>query len=219
MSDRIQAFDASVNAISALLWQHDNAPRLKALVSLKAAWYRRNHTAFWNDWIRDVFDIRTANEFGLAVWGRILGVSLGVTVESSKDKDAFGFGVNHQNFGHGNFARATAGEQVLTLEQKRLVIRLRYMQLISRGTIPEVNAFMAELFGDQGTVWVKDSYDMSFVTYFFGFEVDSGTRFILDKYDLLPRPAGVGARYRIQPRPSFGFGPDHLNFENGNFGA
>lgn len=219
MSERIQALQCSIDLLRALLWQHDNADRLKALIQLKDNWYQRNQCRFWSDWIRDVFDIRTANEFGLMVWGRILNVPLGVTVAGSKSKDAFGFGTHHQNFGNGNFAREKSGEQALSLEQKRLVIRLRFFQLVSKGTVPEINAFLAEVFGEKGNVWVADSHDMTLVTYFFNFQPDSALAFILEQYDLLPRPAGVGVRYQVQVKPSFGLGPHHLNFENGNFGA
>jgi hypothetical protein len=216
--DRIQAVACSLDTLKALLWQRDNAEKLKALITLKQRWYEQNHCRFWSDWIRDVFDPRTANDFGLGVWARILDISLGVDVPSSRDKAAFGFGAHHQNFGNGNFARAYAGTQPLTTEQKRLVIRLRYFQLTSRGTVPEINAFLKELFGDRGNAWVVDSLDMSYVTYFFGFQPDSDLSFITDYYDLFPRPAAVGVRFAVQRRAAFGFGAEHLNFNNGSFG-
>ncbi|WP_231668322.1 DUF2612 domain-containing protein [Ralstonia solanacearum] len=50
------------------------------------------HTAFWENWIRDVFDLRTANDFGLSVWSEILGVPLAVTVDPTKPgTPVFGF--------------------------------------------------------------------------------------------------------------------------------
>jgi hypothetical protein len=215
----IQEFDFSVDLLKALLWQHDNAEALKTLLERKQDWYNVNQRDFWSNWYTDVFNIDTANSFGLAVWARILGIALAVEVESSIAKEAFGFGTNHKNFENGNFARATAGEQSLTVEQRRLVIKLRYFQLTSRGAVPETNEFLAALFGDQGRVFVIDSLDMTFATYFFNFTPDSDLRFILEKYDLLPRPAGVGVRYLVQVKPSWGFGTNHLNFENGNFGS
>lgn len=215
----VQQLDASVDLLKAILWQYDNAERLKTLVRLKQQWYERCHRQFWANWVRNVFDIRTANDFGLNVWARILDIPLLVEVGESKQKDAFGFGSSHQNFGNGNFARATSGTIGLTLEQKRLIVRLRYFQLTSRGTVPEINRFLKELFGSQGDVFVVDSLDMTYATYFFRFQPNSQLALILEKYDLLPRPAGVGVRYQVQVKPSFGFGLNHLNFNNGNFGA
>lgn len=215
----VQEFDFNVNILKALLWQHDNAEGLKTLVQKKQEWYEVNQTEFWDNWFRDVFDLDTANDFGLAVWSRILDVPLKVRIEADVNRPAFGFGVNHQNFENGNFARGQSGEVGLTTEQRRLVLKMRYFQLVSRGAIPETNEWLAGLFGDQGTVFVVDSNDMTFATYFFTFEPDSQLRFVLEKYDLLPRPAGVGVQYLVQVKPSFGFGPNHLNFNNGNFGA
>lgn len=215
----VQQFDYSVDLLKALLWQHDNAVGLVKLAQLKQAWYDVNQREFWENWRRDVFDVDTATEFGLAVWGRILGVPLGVQVGDSRSKAAFGFGANHQNFTRGNFARGQAGEQPLNIDQQRLVIKLRYFQLTTNGTVPEINEFMAALFEGDGRVFVVDSLDMTFATYFFTFSPPAQLRFILEQYDLLPRPAGVGVRWQIQVKPSWGFGANHLNFNNGNFGA
>lgn len=219
MSDTVQQFDYSVDLLKALLWQHNNATALETLLRRKQEWYDVNQSAFWQNWYADVFNLDTANEFGLSVWSRILAVPLQVQVEGSREKEAFGFGVNHKNFNNGNFARGQAGEQPLTREQSRLVLKLRYFQLVSRGAVTEINEWLSVLFEDQGTVFVVDSLDMTFATYFFGFEPDAQLRFILEKYDLLPRPAGVGVRFQVQVKPSWGFGTNHLNFNNGNFGA
>lgn len=216
---RVQALDASVDVLKAILWEHDSADKLVKLATLKQQWYEKNQRDFWVNWVRDVFDIDTANAFGLSVWGRILDVQMQVTSEPDVGKVAFGFGANNANFNNGNFGNISSNTIGLTVEQQRLVIRLRYFKLTSRGTVPETNRFLAKVFSGQGRVFVSDPYDMSFVTYFFELAPNSQLQFILDTYDLLPRPAGVGVRYQVQPRPSFGFGPTHLNFENGNFGA
>lgn len=218
---RIQAFDSSVNVLKALLWEHDGADKLVKLATLKQEWYEKNHSEFWDNWVRDVFNIDTANQFGLAVWGRILDVKMQVTSAPDVGKAAFGFGTANRNFERGNFANKSSNTVGLTLDQQRLVIRLRYFKLTARGTVPETNRFLKQIFTDtgQGRVFVTDPYDMSFVTYFFEQAPNSQVQFILDNYDLLPRPAGVGIKYQVQPRPSFGFGAEHLNFERGNFGA
>jgi len=214
----IQEFDYSVDLLRALLWQHDNAESLKTIIQRKQDWYNVNQRDFWASWYDEVFNLDTANDFGLAVWARILDIPLAVEKPADKLKDAFGFGVNHQNFGNGNFARGQAGEIPLTIDQRRLVLKLRYFQLVSRGAVPEINEWLSVLFGNDGDVFVVDSLDMTFATYFFSFAPNSQLRFILENYDLLPRPAGVGVRWQIQIKPSFGFGVNHLNFENGNFG-
>lgn len=212
----IQAFDFSVDLMRALLWQYNDAARLEALVRQKQEWYDESQTAFWGDWITDVFDLRTANDFGLAVWAIILNVPL--TVASGVDPDdkpIWGFGEYRENFENGNFA-GTSGT-ALTTEQKRLVLRLRYFQLVTRGTIPEINAFFAYLFGSLGPAYVVDGYAMDLL-YVFNFPLPSALELILTEYDLLPRPAAVKVRYVvIGDADGWGFGRYHENFENGNF--
>lgn len=198
MSETIQDFDAAVELTRALLWQHDNAQALRTLIEKKQDWYNTNQRDFWEHWYRDVFDVDTANDFGLAVWGRILDVSLGLQVDATVGIPHFGFGVYHQNFNNGPFARATSGEQALSTDQKRLIIRLRYYQLISRGTVTDINEAMARIFGDLGQVYVRDPLDMSKITYVFKFTPSSRVRLILDRMNLLVRPSGIGQDYTIE---------------------
>lgn len=198
MTDAIADFDSSVDLVRALLWQHDNATALRSLIESKQDWYNINQSTFWANWYRDVFNIDTANDFGLAVWGRILNVGLGLQVDSTIGIPHFGFGIYHRNFENGNFARATSGEQALSTDQKRLIIRLRYYQLISRGTVVEINEAMARIFGDLGQVFVRDPLDMSKITYVFKFTPSSRVRLILDRMNLLPRPSGIGSEYVIE---------------------
>lgn len=214
----VQQFDLSVDAVKALMWEHDNAEHLKSLVLLKQAWYEENQEQFWQQWVSDVFNIDTANSFGLAVWARILDIPLYVISDADQNKFAFGFGPSNANFENGNFANRSANQLGLTLEQRRLVIRLRYFQLTCRGAIPEINAFLADIFSDVGKVYAIDNLDMT-MTYFFQFQPSRQLLLVLDNYDLLPRPSGVKVNYQFQPKASFGFGIEHLNYENGNFGA
>lgn len=214
----IQEIDTSANLMRALLWQHEPAKRLEALVTAKQTWYNTAHTKFWSDWIRDVFDLRTANAFGLQVWAIILGLPLGVAVDPSDPaKPAWGFKPHNRNFGRGNFSSQSSTTVGLTLEQQRLMLQLRYFQLTSRCTVPELNRILAYVFRDQGQAYVLDGNDMSFVVYVFKFVPDSQFAFLLEQYDVLPRPAGVGVRYVIDVGDYFGFGEFNGNFDNYTF--
>lgn len=217
---QVEDIDFSVNLLKALLWQHDNAESLITLAQKKQAWYDENQTSFWDAWVRDVFDLRTANDFGCNVWSIILGIPLAVSQGANVDKPTWAFGsLGRQNFGRGNFSNTNDVTIPLTLAQKRLVLRLRYFQMISRGTVPETNRFLKTLFSDQGSAYVIDLHDMSFVLVIFGFIPDSQLLFILEKYDLLPRPAGVGIQYDTDVRPVFGYDEFNQNFDNGTFAA
>lgn len=226
---RVEALDYRVDVMRALLWQHNQAPILESLLTQKQAWYDENVSDFWADWVRDVFDLRTANAFGCQVWARILGLGLSVTTGPTPlDKATFGFGADtgsntNKNFENGNFGQLGSESSGLTLQQQRLLLRLRYFQLISRCTVPEINRFMAIVFGDLGKVYVQDLNDMSFVVYVFDFSPDSDLQFLLDNFDLLPRPAAVGSTYTVLSRETWGFGHDDgsdngfENYQNGTF--
>lgn len=122
-----------------------------------------------------------------------------------------------KNFNRGNFAPSSSGIK-LTTAQKRLVLQLRYFQLVTRGAIPEINRFLNYVFADLGKVYVLDGLDMT-INYVFTFLPPSQLRFVLESFDVLPRPAAVGVNYVVTVRETFGFGPFHTNFNRGNFGS
>ncbi len=218
MATRVQVFDYSVDLLQAILWQYDQAERLKALLFAKQAWYETNQSEFWSNWYRDVFDLRTANDFGMTVWARILGFPLVTGVPGPGDRPVFGFDPTGENFENGTFGLDANGVLTLTLEQKRLVLFLRYFQLTSNGTVPQTNEFLARTFGGLGRVYVDDGLDMT-ITYVFEFAPPASIVFILENFDILPRPAGVEVNILISPGEAFGFAPYYLNFNNGTFKA
>jgi len=217
MSGTIQELDYSVDLLQALLWQYNDALNLQSLLEKKQDWYTENQTQFWTDWYNNVFNLQTANDFGLTVWSIILNIPIIVVIEPPADKIGFGWGDDHENFTHGNFGFSTP-TLALTVEQARTVLRLRYFQIVSRGTVPEINRFMAELFKDQGLAYVRDNLDMT-MTYVFGFQPSAQLQFVLEMYDILPRPAGVGIDISIEIVEYWGFGEFRENYDNGNFGT
>lgn len=220
MSATNEDFDFSINVLSALIWRDNEAVNLQSLLQSKQDWYEQNHTDFWNDWITNVFNLDTANEFGMSVWAQILGLPLTLIVAPNVGPQ-WGFGPKtntRQNFGNGNFGTSQAGVG-LTLDQKRLLLKLQYFKLTTRCTVPEVNARLKALLGQYGNVYVLDGNNMSFTTYVFGFVPNSALQFVLENFDVLPRPAAVGVKFIISTRPSFGFGSSNQNFNNGTFWA
>ncbi len=209
-----QLFDNSVDLLQALLWQYNNATNLQGILNFKQDWYNSENRDFWDDWYTDVFNLNTLNDFGCSVWAIILGINFITQIEPDLSRGGWGFGPYGKNFFDGNFGASSTQVIELTTAQKRLVLKLRYFQLISRGTVPETNKFLADLFG-KGNAWVEDNLDMT-ITVFIK-KPDTETLFILNNYDLLPRPAGVGLTISIFVRNGWGFGPYALNFYNGNF--
>lgn len=211
----IQQFDFSVDLLRAVLWQYQDATGLQSVLQAKSAWYDENQRGFWTNWTRDVFDLTTANDFGCAVWGVILGLPLSIGRPGTGDRPNWGFGPNNLNFGNGPFGRNSAGVLSLPVEQKRILLRLRYFQLVSDGSVPHTNFALQTVFG-QG--YVVDNLDMT-ITYVFQAALDSRLLQAISAYDLLPRPAGVEYNIVYLSDPVWGFGPDNQNFENAPFGA
>lgn len=210
---KIQEFNYHVDLLKVILWQYNDGEKLQKILEQKQDWYNKNQTEFWESWYKDVFNLDTANDFGLSVWAIILDMPLIVDLNpSEKDSPAFGFGEYNENFENGNFFTTSTTSVRLTTQQKRLVLKLRYYQLVSNGTVPEINRFLKSLFGD---AWVHDTYDMSYAIFVINTEISSELQFILENYDLLPRPAGVGTRIIYNREDLFGFGEDYQNFNNG----
>lgn len=91
-----------------LKWLHNNAPNLQAIVNQKADWYGKYNDQFWSNWQANVFDLRTANAFGLTVWCIILGLPLSA-FNFEPITNAFAFGSQRGNYqdGGGNQAPIT----------------------------------------------------------------------------------------------------------------
>lgn len=211
----VQSFDFSVDLLRALLWQYEGAEGLQSILAAKSEWYAVNQEQFWADWYDDVFNLQTANDFGLRVWGVILDTDLSIDQPGTGARAVFGFGANNQNFTNGGFGRDAAGTAGLTLDQKRTVLRMRYYQLVSDGSVPFTNYILQDVFG---TGYVLDQLDMT-ARYVFPTALPSSVLTVLQSFDLLPRPAGVEIEIVIDPADAFGFDPIYLNYNNGGFGA
>lgn len=211
----VQEFDFNVDLLRAVLWQYQDATGLQSVLQAKSAWYDENQRDFWQSWTRDVFDLTTANDFGCAVWGVILGLPLSIGQPGTGDRPVWGLGVENENYENAGFGRKSAGVAALTLEEKRIILRLRYFQIVSDGSVPFANFALQTVLG-QG--YVRDNYDMT-VTYVFETRLPEQLLTVLQQFDLLPRPAGVGTNMLYLSEPVWGFGPEHENFENGPFGA
>jgi len=194
MTTTIQQFDFSVNLLQALLWQYNDAVNLQSLMAYEQAWYTQNQTDFWTNWYTDVFDLRTANDFGLAVWSIILGQSLFVNL-ASDGRPTWGFGTYHLNFERGNFATGAGQTIRLSTESSRILLRLRAYQLQTACCVPEINRMLKDVFGEfvvpgQTAAYIVDNLDMT-QEYRFLFPLSNELRFALNYFDVLPRPAGV----------------------------
>jgi len=190
---RIQSFDFSIDLLRVILWQYDKADRLVGLLNNKQIAMDENQRDFWQDWYDNVFNLDTANEFGLAVWAIIMNVPLLINAPIvNPDKVGWGFGEFRENFNNGNFNESASGAQFLTIEQRRIVLKMRYRYLTIRPTIPNINQTLINAFGDLGTVFVTDNQDMT-MEYTMQFSIPSWIQFVFEELTVFPTPSTVSA--------------------------
>ena len=150
-------------------------------------------------WYDLVWNVATAQGYGLDVWGRIVGVTRVLTVASS---GFFGFAeaqdasYDVETFNQGIFfsgANATSNFS-LTDDAFRILIYAKALANITSGSITGINAILMILFSSYGNAWVVDSGEMS-MTYSFDFTLSSVDASIVENSGVLPRPSGVAINY------------------------
>lgn len=181
------------------------SPRIKQLISYHTEYF----SASWvDDFYSVVWNVDTAQGFGLDIWGRIVGLENGryLQIESG---DYFGFNdsidQSWQTFGNGTFYSGATETQAYELADPafRTLILTKAMSNISDSTMPGLNKVLQELFPGRGRCWVNDLQNMA-IRYVFEFNLEPWEVSVI-KSDSLPRPGGVLATVLTAPADTFGF--------------
>lgn len=211
-------YTCDINLLSALDWQRSAADIAKQFIENEQRWMEENHCKFWTDWQRDVFNLATANDFGLAVWSIILDEDVfGFQAASPDDYPNWGFGIDDENFYNGSFASENAITYEFTTSQKRILLQLKAFKVLAMsGPIIQTNTAMENIFG-KGVILAFDNFDMSYV-YQLSDTTISGFISEINKRDLFPRPIGIKiSGIRLVETVTWGFAELDENFNNGNF--
>ena len=144
-----------------------------------------------------VWNVLTAQGYGLDVWGRIVGVSRTLQVPSSASGPTFGFnepGDDWTGFGQGPFTSGGALTQnvVLSDDQFRPLVLAKAASNICDGSIPAINAILLGLFSGRGACWVADGLNMT-LTWTFSFALQPIDVAVIENSGVLPNPCGVVA--------------------------
>lgn len=134
------------------------------------------------DLMGQFFDIRTCTAQALDnYWGKLLNIS-----RVFEDED-------------GN-------KYTLTDAEFREVIQIKLFSW--DGTLASLNEFFRGLFAGRGSFFGVDLQDMTYIRFIIGFALTDNEKALFDKFDILPRPAGIGARVKIitSDKKYFGFG-------------
>lgn len=186
------------NVQQTLLSQYANAPRIQALI---AGWNQMlDPTTLIDQWYQQVWNLQTAQGFGLDVWGRIVGVSrvLSLTAQSY-----IGF-CEASDLTEEGFAQApwfqgeeTTNNYRLADDGFRQLIYAKALANIAGGSVLDINRILMTLFAGQGDAYVRDNGDMT-MSYVFRFVPTAVQVSIIQNSGVLPRPAGVGVSYVIE---------------------
>lgn len=142
------------------------------------------------------FNIDTASEYWLEIWGRIVGQDRAV---KRLNANVFGFkGSKGKTFNNAPFFDGSPLGNSLTITDLTLyrhAIKTKQLINISGCTIPELNAIVAYFFDDAGASFVTDNYDMT-ITYWLAIAETDDKAILFSSPDFCPRPAGVRVKFK-----------------------
>lgn len=186
------------NVTETLLSQYANSPTILELIN------RFNEcidpTVNLDDFYNFVWNVDTAQGFGLDIWGKIVNISR--KLELTYEGEYLGFNEalftapvsnDPKPFGGGVFYTGEArGGRVFTLSDPayRRLIMVKAMANITDCTAPNMNKLLSYLFSGRGRCYVKDLGDMQ-MAYVFEFPLSIVEYSIMVNTEVVPRPAGV----------------------------
>lgn len=181
--------DWLIDLEKSILWQYDKSYKLKSLIEQKQAWYKENVTDFITNFFKNIFNLKTANDFGLAVWGKLLNFPRQI---KKKDDDSI---------------------LDLSTEQYRFLLQAQILKFKMKCTIPEINRYLRTIFNEETNenVYVIDNHNMTITYIIQPNSLSDEIKDLIENYDFLPCPTGVSYsttatttyyKVRIIPTPS-----------------
>lgn len=178
-----------------IISQYANSPILTQLIA--NFFDHIDQTTDFDSFFDNIWNIDTAQGYGLDVWGRIVGVSRVIQVPSTGAW--FGFNEAMGTGGIGTFGEAAffSGTPLtsnfeLTDSAFRVLIFAKALSNISNGSAPAINQLLLNLFPNRGNCYVTDGLNMT-MTYTFEFGLSAVELAILEQTGVLPKPVGVSA--------------------------
>lgn len=176
--------------------QYQNSPILMRLIDNMVEYF--DPTVPLNNFYNLVWNIDSAQGWGLDVWGRILGIGrlLHIPIpgdylgwDEATDAFTFGFGIW---YGGINLTE----NYYLSDPVYRRVLLAKAFANICDGSIPAINQILIDLFPDSGNCYVIDNLNMT-MTYRFTDPLSLPDSTLAQDSGVLPKPAGVLADFDI----------------------
>lgn len=163
------------NVLQTVVSQYGNSPTILALIeSFNAA---VDPSADIDNFLTHVWQVDTAQGFGLDIWGRVVGVSRIIPTNPAT---------------------------VLTDAQYLELILLKALSNISRASSYSINTLLMDWMAGRGRAYVSDLGNMQ-IRYQFEFPLEPFELDIITQSGIFLRPAGVGGWVVDLTPPVFGF--------------
>lgn len=187
-----------------MLAQYANSPTIVKLVN--GINQQLDNAQTIEDWFRLVFNLKTAQGYGLDIWGKILNQSRRFKYidENEQEQDIYLQGA--QTIGGVSYT----AEQID--EKYRMILFFKSFSYVGNYTLESLNEllnffFQNQLNDEKKTVKVID-YGTMAIEVFFNFFIEKLDKAIITS-DLFPHPTGVKVNYRFVPNGEwFGFYAD-----------
>lgn len=188
----IQWFDWKQTVIS----QYAHSPVLLALIRDGALYI--DPTKDLDEFLALIWNVSTAQGYGLDVWGRIVGVDRILAIPSAQDYFGFEEDTDSESFNTEPFFSGSELTQNFRLSDDayRLLIYAKAMANITDGSVASANRILMTLFPNHGNCYLRDNQDMT-ITWVFGASLSPVESSIVLQSGVLPKPAGVGATVEI----------------------
>lgn len=191
-------------AVVTVASQYANSPTLMQLIDNMRQYFdpRADIEAFYNY----VWNVDTAQGFGLDIWGKIVGVGRDLTVPIA-GSNYFGFEQGgDQPFGQAPFYSGQPTTTTYTLDDAsyRTLVLVKALSNISICSAQSINQQLRNLFPGRGRCYVNDFRDMT-MRLTFEFELTSYEIAILTQSNAITRPAAVEIMVSYSLNSKFGF--------------
>jgi len=205
-----------------MIVQYLNSPRIKTLVSNLEAYFDLSVPI--ESFYKLVFNVDTAQGFGLDIWGAIVGVDRDLQVAGDVDNFGFYDGTNdYKPFGSAPFYQAPLATTTYTLadDAYRILILAKALSNVSATTPKAINQLLQNLFPDRGRCYVNDLGNMQ-MRYTFEFYLEPYEEAIVKTSGVLPKTSGVSVSVlQVEVPYVFGFSEmgthDSAPFGQGTF--
>jgi hypothetical protein len=181
-----------LNVWLTVMSQFANSPTFDQLIANMEGYI--DQTENFDLFFDNIWNVLTAQGYGLDVWGRIVGVNRVLQVSGS---NYFGFAqALPTSYGWGQApwysGETLTGNYPLSDAAFRTLILAKALANICNGSIPAINQILLNLFPNRGNCYVTSGGDMT-MQYVFKFALSPVELAIVTNSGVLPTPAGVAS--------------------------